>query len=79
MPHITKLHSTMPSQLPKAGRKREPAAASEHLLVDMKIAILVSPSIGLSVSDDASSCENDDCFDLPAFANRKKKKSSAKH
>ena len=24
-----------------------------------------------SVSDDAWSCVNDDCFDLPAFANRK--------
>ena len=55
----------------KAGRKREPAIGSEHLLVGMKIAIPVLPSIGAYISDDARSCVNDDCFDLPAFLNRK--------
>ena len=71
MPHITKLHLTMLNQRSKARRKREPAAVNEHLLVDMKIAIPVLPSIGLYISDDARSCVNDDCFDLPAFANCK--------
>ena len=51
----------------KAGRKQEPATGSEHLLVGMKIAIPVL----LSISDDARSCVNDDCFDLPAFSNCK--------
>ena len=55
----------------KAGRKREPATGSEHLLVGMKIAIPVLPSIGACISDDARSCVNDDCFDLPAISNRK--------
>ena len=55
----------------KAGRKREPATGSEHLLVGMKIAIPVLPSIGAYITDDARSCVNDDCFDLPAFSNRK--------
>ena len=55
----------------KAGRKREPVTGSEHLLVGMKIAIPVLPSIGTYISDDASLCVNDDCFDLPAFSNRK--------
>ena len=55
----------------KAGRKREPVTGSEHLLVGMKIAIPVLPSIGTYISDDARSCINDDRFDLPAFSNRK--------
>ena len=54
----------------KVGRKREPATGSEHLLVGMKIAIPVLPSIGVYIIDDARSCVNDDCFDLPAFSNR---------
>ena len=53
MPQITKLHLTMLNQRSKARRKREPAAVNEHLLVDMKIAIPVLPSIGLYISDDA--------------------------
>ena len=44
---------------------------SKHLLVGMKIAIPVLPSMGLYTSDDARSCVNDDCFDLLAFANCK--------
>ena len=55
----------------KAGRKREPATGSEHLLVGIKIAIPVLPSIGAYISDDASLSVNDDCFDLPAFSSRK--------
>ena len=55
----------------KAGRKREPGTGSEHLLVGMKIAIPVLASIGAYISDDARSCVNDGCFDLPAFSNRK--------
>ena len=43
----------------------------EHLLVGMKIAIPVLPSIGSYISDGARSCVNDDCFDLSAFANCK--------
>ena len=49
----------------------EPATGSEHLLVGMKIAIPVLPSIGAYISDNARSCVHDDCFDLPAFSNRK--------
>ena len=70
MPHITKLHLTMLNKQSKAERKREPAAASEHLLVGMKIVTPVLPSMGSYTSDDARSCVNDDWFDLPAFANR---------
>ena len=55
----------------KVGRKRESATGNEHLLVGMKIAIPVLPSIGAYISDDTRSCVNDDCFDLPAFSNRK--------
>ena len=55
----------------KAGRKREPATGIEHLLVGMKITIPVLPSIGAYISDDARSCVNDNCFDLPAFSNGK--------
>ena len=29
------------------------------------------PSIGAYISDDAESCVNDDCFDLPTFSNSK--------
>ena len=36
-----------------------------------KIVIPVLPSMGTYTSDDVRSCVNDDCFDLPAFANRK--------
>ena len=46
-------------------------AGSEHLLVGMKIATPVLPSKGSSISVDSGSCVNDDCFDLPTFANRK--------
>ena len=45
MPHITELPLTMLNQRSKAGRKWEPAAASEHLLVGIKIAITVLSSI----------------------------------
>ena len=38
----------------KAGKKREPATGSEHLLVGMKIAIPVLHSIGAYMCDDAS-------------------------
>ena len=55
----------------KSRKQREPATGSEHLLVGMKTAIPVLPSIGAYISDDARSCVNDDCFDLPAFSNRK--------
>ena len=41
-----KLHLTMLDERSKAGRKREPATGSEHLLVDMKIAIPMLSSIG---------------------------------
>ena len=46
-----------------------PATGSEHLLVGIKIAIPVLHSIGACISDDARSCVNDDCFDLPAISN----------
>ena len=55
----------------KVGRKQEPATGREHLLVGMKITIPVLPSIGVYISNDARSRVNDDCFDLPAFSNRK--------
>ena len=71
MPHFIRLHLTTLDEQSKAGRKREPAIGSEHLLVGMKIAIPVLPSIGACISDDARSCVNDDCFDLPAISNRK--------
>ena len=71
MPHITKLHLTTLNEKSKAGKTREPAAASKHLLVGMKIAIQVLPSMGSHSSDDAWSCVNNDCFDVLAFANRK--------
>ena len=60
MPHITKLHLTTLDERSKAGRKWQPATGSEHLLVGMKIAIPVLPSI--VISDDTR---------LPAFSNRK--------
>ena len=61
------LHLTMLDERSKAGRKREPATGSEHLLVGMNIAIPVLSSIGSYMySNDARSCINDDCFDLPA-------------
>ena len=71
MPHFIKLHLTRLDEKSKVGRKREPATGSEHLLVGMKIAIPVLSSIGVYIRDDARSCVNDDCFDLPAFSNRK--------
>ena len=71
MTHITKLHLTTLNERSKAGRKRQPATGSEHLLVGMKTAIAVLSSIGSYISDDARSCVNDDCSDLPDFANRK--------
>ena len=72
MPHFIKLHLTTLDERSKAGRKREPATGSKHLLVGMKIAIPVLPAIGLYISDGSRSCVNDDhCFDLPAFTNRK--------
>ena len=71
MPHISKLHLTTLDERSKAGRKREPETGSEHLLVGMKIAIPVLPSIGAYIKDDARSCVNDDYFDLLSFSNRK--------
>ena len=71
MPHFIKLHMAKLDEQSKVGRKREPATGSEHLLVGMKIAIPVLPSIGVYIRDDAKSCVNDDCFDMPAFSNRK--------
>ena len=71
MPRFIRLHLTMLDERSKAGRKREPATGSEHLLVGTKIMIPVLPSIGEYISDDARSCVNDDCFYLPAFSNRK--------
>ena len=71
MLHFIRLHLTMLDERSKAGRKWEPVTGSEHLLVGMKIAIPVLPSIDAYISDDASLCVNDDCFDLPAFSNRK--------
>ena len=69
MPHFIRLHLTTLDEQSKARRKREPATGSEHLLVGIKIAIPVLPSIGACISDDARSCVNDDCFDLPAISN----------
>ena len=71
MPHFIRLHLTMLDERSKAGRNREPTTGCKHLLVGMKIAIPVLPSIGAYISDDASLCVNDDCFDLPGFSNRK--------
>ena len=71
MPHITKLHLTGLDERSKARRKRQPATGSEHLLLGMKITIPLLPSIGLYIIDDARSCVNNDCFDLPGFSNRK--------
>ena len=71
MPHFIRLHLTMLDEQSKAGRKREPTTGSEHLLVGMKIAIPVLSSIEACISDNARSCVNDDCFDLPAFSNHK--------
>ena len=71
MLHFIRLHLTKLDERSKAGRKPEPATGSEHLLVGKKIAIPVLPSIGAYISDDASLCVNDDCFDFPAFSNRK--------
>ena len=68
-PHLTTL-----DERSKAGRKREPATGSEHLLVGMKIAIPVLPSIGSFISDDFRSCVNNDCFDLPALTTFSQKK-----
>ena len=45
--------------------------ASEQMLVGMKIAIPVLPTLCVYIGDDARSCVNDDYFDLPAFSNRK--------
>ena len=71
MLHFIRLHLTTLDERLKVGRKLEPATGSEHLLVGMKIAIPVLPSIGAYIGDDARSCVNDDCFDLPAFSNCK--------
>ena len=71
MPHFIRLHLAMLDEQSKARRKREPASGSEHLLVGKKILIPVLPLIATYISDDARSCVNDDCFDLPAFSNRK--------
>ena len=71
MPHLIRLHLTTLDERSKAGRKWEPATGSEQLLVGMKIAIPVLLCIGAYISDDARSCVNDDCFDLPAFSNHK--------
>ena len=79
MPHVTKLNLTTLDEQSKAGRKREPATGSEHLLMGMKITIPVLPFMVSYTSVDARSCVNDDCFDLPTFGNCKiqsKKKSN---
>ena len=65
------LHLTRLDERSEVGRKWELVTGSEHLLLGMKIAIPVLPSIGWYTSDEARSCVNDDCFDLPAFSNRK--------
>ena len=62
MPHFIRLHLTTLDD------RSKPATGSEHLLVGMKIAIPVLPYIGEYIIDDARSCVNDDCFDLPAFS-----------
>ena len=67
MSYFIKLHLTTLNERLKAGRKREPTTGSEHLLVGMKITIPVLPFKGSYTR----SCVNDDCFDLPTFANRK--------
>ena len=71
MPHFIELHLTTLDERSKAGRKWEPVTGSEHLLVGMKIAIPLLPSIGAYISDGARSCVYDDCFDLLAISNRK--------
>ena len=71
MPHFIKLQLTTLDERSKAGRKRERATDSEHLLVRMKIAIPVLPSKGSYTSEDARSCVNNDCVDLPTFPNHK--------
>ena len=71
MPHFIWLHLTKLDEQSKVGRKREPASGSEHLLVGTKIAIPVFTLLGACISDDARSCVNDGCFDLPAISNRK--------
>ena len=48
-----------------------PHISKLHLLVGMKIAIPVLPSIGAYISDDARSSVNYECFDLLSFSNRK--------
>ena len=69
---LIRLHNlTTLDERSKVGRKREPPTGSEHLLVGIKITIPVLPSLGAYISDDARSCVNDDCFDLPAFSDRK--------
>ena len=60
----------------KAGKKREPAAASKHLLVSMKITIPVWPSMGSHTNNDWS-WVNDDCLNCrpSQIANYSQKKS----
>ena len=71
MPHFIKLHLTRLDERSKVRRKRELATGSEHLLEGIKISIPVLNAIGVYIKDDARSCVNDDCFDLPSFSNRK--------
>ena len=69
MPHFIWLHLTTLDEQSKARRKREPATGSEHCGHENR-----DPSVtllGACSSDDARSCVNDDCFDLPAISNRK--------
>ena len=82
MPHFIQLHLTTLDERSKAGRKREPATGSEHLLVGIKITIPVYRLRAyklaktlvykpLYTSEDARSCVNDDCFDFQTLTNRK--------
>ena len=50
------LHLTTLDERSKAGRKREPATGSEHLLVGIKITIPVLPSKVSYTSVEARSC-----------------------
>ena len=55
----------------KQEEKGNQPLAANILLVGMEITIPVLLSKGSYTSVDARSCANDDCFDLPTFANRK--------
>ena len=50
MPHIIKLHLTTLNERSKVRNEREAPTVSEHLLVGMKIAIPVLPSLGCTLA-----------------------------